>query len=204
MPGIGHGIIFPSSLRPRHSSVTGSVVLSPDPKGVHMPERQPSRLRSIDEPPCPKCQSGMLERANLTPGLRAISPNIFHCNICDHIEIATKTEGKSHGEIHPPGKPDPAPEAPRGSARRDHPDSFSRSAVVLLRRSSEIAWTERNSRPRRGERGIRTLMLKTTDRYGFFLASLHLFDQFLSDNERPLCANSGRSRVLSWKNQTTQ
>lgn len=93
-----------------------------------MPEGQPSRLRPIDEPPCPECRTGILERAGLGPDLRALGHDVFQCNTCDHIDIATKAEGKSYGQIHPPGEPGPAPEAPRGSARRVHPQGNTETA----------------------------------------------------------------------------
>jgi hypothetical protein len=85
-----------------------------------MPARQRFTLRPIDEPPCPKCRSGMLERAALRPGRRALGDQIFPCNKCDHIESVSKAEGKPHGEIYPPGEPGPAQEASRGSAGRGH------------------------------------------------------------------------------------
>jgi hypothetical protein len=62
---------------------------------------QPTRLRSTAHPPCPKCRPGILQRTNLSPGLRALSPNIFQCNRCYYVEIATKAEGTPHGELQP-------------------------------------------------------------------------------------------------------
>jgi len=92
-----------------------------------MPERQPSQITPIDEPPRPKCRSGILERESFRSGLRASGRDIFQCNKCDHFEIA-KAEGSPHGEIYPPGEPGPAPQAPRGSARRGHPQDHPEAA----------------------------------------------------------------------------
>lgn len=83
-----------------------------------MPQSQVSRLRPVDEWACPKCLSGTMEQARLGAGSAALSPNIFQCSNCDHVEVVSKAEEKHYGDS--PGEPGPAEEAPRGSAGRHH------------------------------------------------------------------------------------
>jgi hypothetical protein len=68
--------------------VTESIVLPPDARDGIMPQsqiRQDPSLLPIERPRCPKCQSGRMMLARITPGRDHSDLRTFECPKCNYV-----------------------------------------------------------------------------------------------------------------------